>query len=323
MKLPSIRSILEGPTGSCTLPPIFPIVARPPVYTQLPIRSEVFPVNQTLTGLPLVFASVQSSDDVEDSCKQQSTTSQSREIRNGQSIRDRSPGERTPGTKVANKDGQHLLEIGYQDESLKIHDELEDIQERICSIIEEYEQLMKEKNRSRRRSEDIKAMTETANEMTAKEEMTEDQNLSSSDVIIAIDYAYLKRIIGGKQTHIFRRHLLPARINQIWVRSGGSLVVEERNIRYIREVKPMQRNGFRHLLPKEGEKRCLEFNTRYKDLGNYEFADEILSVYNLIFLITIVDLRRHGIDRSAGYRYMYMPNPLLNDRPKESWTKVW
>ncbi|KAF7937659.1 uncharacterized protein EAE98_001973 [Botrytis deweyae] len=175
IKLPSIRSILKGPTGSCTLPSIFPIVARPPIYTQLPIRREVFPVNQTLTGLSFVFASVQSSDDVEDSCKQQSTTSQSLEIRNSQSIRDRSPGKRTPGTKVANKDGQHLLEIGFQDKSLKIHDELENIQKRISSIAEEYDQLMGEKTRLRRCSEDIKAMTEISNETTVKEGMTEDQ----------------------------------------------------------------------------------------------------------------------------------------------------
>ncbi|TGO16531.1 hypothetical protein BTUL_0027g00620 [Botrytis tulipae] len=157
---------LEGPTGSCTLPPI---------YTQLPIRSEVFPVNRPLIGLPLVSASVESPGVVEDSCKQQSTISQSCEIRNAQGIRDSSPGEGTPGTKVAKKDGQHLLEMGYQDESLKIHDDHEDIQERIRSIIEEYEQLMKDKNRLRRRSGDMKAMSETADEMTAKEEMTEDR----------------------------------------------------------------------------------------------------------------------------------------------------
>ncbi|KAF7934283.1 uncharacterized protein EAE97_008643 [Botrytis byssoidea] len=241
IKLPPIGSILEGPTGSCTLPLIFPIVVRPSTYTQLPIRSEVFPVNQTLIGLPLVFASV------EDSCKQQSTIPQSCIIRNAQDIRDRSPGEGTPGTKAAKKDGQHLVETGYQDESLKICDELEGIQERICSIIEEYEQLMKEKNPLRGRSGDIKAMPETANEMTAKEEMTEDQkyvpravmgnlkqdetlnyvsSLSSSDVITEIDYAYLKRIIGDGQAHILRRHLLLAGINQIWARSRGLLMVE-------------------------------------------------------------------------------------------------
>ncbi|TGO67522.1 hypothetical protein BOTNAR_0040g00070 [Botryotinia narcissicola] len=226
IKLPPIGSILEGPTGSCTLPPIFPIVVRPSTYTQLPIRSEVFPVNQTLIGLPLVFASVESLGVVEDSCKQQSTIPQSCIIRNAQDIRDRSPGEGTPGTKVAKKDGQHLVETGYQDESLKIYDELEGIQERICSIIEEYEQLMKEKNPLRGRSGDIKAMPETADEMTAKEEMTEDQNLSSSDVITEIDYAYLKRIIGDGQAHILRRHLLLAGINQIWARSSGLLMVE-------------------------------------------------------------------------------------------------
>ncbi|TGO79784.1 hypothetical protein BELL_0023g00270 [Botrytis elliptica] len=77
--------------------------------------------------------------------------------------------------QVANKDGQHLLEIGFQDKSLKIHDELENIQKRISSIAEEYDQLMGEKTRLRRCSEDIKAMTEISNETTVKEGMTEDQ----------------------------------------------------------------------------------------------------------------------------------------------------
>ncbi|ATZ54328.1 hypothetical protein BCIN_10g03360 [Botrytis cinerea B05.10] len=323
IQLPSIRSLLKGPAGSCTLPAILPIAAQPPVYTQLPIRSEVFPVNQTLTERPpLEFASVQLLDEDENSCRQQLTRSQSLEIRNGQSIRGRSPVEGIPGTKVAVNDAQYLLEIRYRDERLKIHHDLEDIQERICSILEECEQLMKEKNRLQRRSEDIKVMTGTPNETLVKEEMTEDQNLSSSDVIIAIDQAYLKRIIDGEQTHIFRRHLLPAGINRIWVRSGGSLVAEEREIKHICEVKPMRRN-FRHSLPNRSGKGYLEFNTRYKDLGNYEFAYKVLSVYNLTCPITKVDLRRHGIDRSAGSKYIYMPTPLLNDRPKESWAKVW
>ncbi|TEY70209.1 hypothetical protein BOTCAL_0110g00210 [Botryotinia calthae] len=323
IQLPSIRRLLEGPAGSCTLPPVLPIAVKPPVHTQLPIRSKFFPVNQTLTErLPLEFASVQLLDEDENSCRQQLTRSQSLEIRNGKSIRDRSPVEGIPGTKVAIKDAQDLLEIRYRDERLKIHHDLEDIQERICSTLEECEQLMKEKNRLQRRSEDIEVMTGTSNETSVKEKMTEDQNLSSSDVIIAIDYAYLKRIIDGEQTHIFRRHLLPAGINRIWVRSGGSLVAEEREIKHICEVKPMRRN-FRRSLPNRSGKGYLEFNTRYKDLGNYEFAYKILSVYNLTCPITKVDLRRHGIDRSAGSKYIYMPTPLLNVRLKKSWIKVW
>ncbi|THV55628.1 hypothetical protein BGAL_0005g00070 [Botrytis galanthina] len=81
-ELPSIRSILECPTDSYNLPPIFTIAARPPVYTQspayaqLPILSEVFPVNQTLVRqLSLAFATVQPLDDDEDSCRQLSTIS--------------------------------------------------------------------------------------------------------------------------------------------------------------------------------------------------------------------------------------------------------
>lgn len=170
IQLPSIRSLLEGPAGSCTLPPILPIAAQPP------IRSEVFPVNQTLTErFPLEFSSVYLLDGDENSCRQQLTRSQSLEIRNGQSIRDRSPVEGIPGTKVAVNDAQGLLEIRYRDERLKIHHDLEDIQERICSTLEECEQLMKEKNRLQRRSEDVKVMTGIPNETLVKEEMTEDR----------------------------------------------------------------------------------------------------------------------------------------------------
>ncbi|KAF7948766.1 hypothetical protein EAE96_007957 [Botrytis aclada] len=140
--MPSIRSLLEGPTGSCTLRSILPTAARPLIYTQLPIRKEVFLANQTLMGrLPLGFASVQSLDELK------TTQGWLASIRNSN-----------------------------QDESLKIDDALEDIQEIICSVIEEYEKLMKEENRLRRRPGDIKAMTGTSKETKAKEEMTEDQN---------------------------------------------------------------------------------------------------------------------------------------------------
>lgn len=53
----------------------------------------------------------------------------------------------------------------------------------------------------------------------------------------------------------------------------------------------MQRDGSRHLLLKVDGKGCLELNTRYKDPGSYVFACEILSVGNLMFPITIVDLK--------------------------------
>ncbi|TGO40785.1 hypothetical protein BHYA_0031g00070 [Botrytis hyacinthi] len=161
--------------------------------------------------LPLVFASVGSSGVVEDSCKQH------REIRNGQNIRDRSPGEGTPGTKVAKKDGQHLLGIGCQEKSLKIHDELEDIQESTLSIKEEYDHTF--------RVLLLHTYNDTGN-LKQDETVNYVSSLSASDVIIATDYAYLERIIGDGQAHILRRHLLPAGINQIWVRSGGLLVVE-------------------------------------------------------------------------------------------------
>jgi hypothetical protein len=101
--------------------------------------------------------------------------------------------------------------------------------------------------------------------------------LIRTDAILAIDDKYMAQIVRGEKPFEFRTF----RINE-QVKAGQTyMVLYDSEIRYVCEIGAMSTRGKGHEPLPEGPLGNKEFNEFHKDWDRYDFAYEILAVYEL------------------------------------------
>lgn len=120
---------------------------------------------------------------------------------------------------------------------------------------------------------------------------------------------YMNQIISGEKNYEFRTYLIKPSVKRIWF----YLTAPSSCIKYVCEIGAARtRNAGDEPL----DERCVgnkEFNENHKDWERYDFAYEILSVYELAEPLTLVNMRdRYGM-KSAPRGMVYVPEVLVKD----------
>lgn len=131
-----------------------------------------------------------------------------------------------------------------------------------------------------------------------------------TDVILpTLEHPYMNQIISGEKNYEFRTYLIKPSVKRVWF----YLTAPSSSIKYVCEIGPART---RNPGDKPLDEDCVgnkEFNENHKDWERYDFAYQILSIYELTEPITLVNMRdRYGM-RSAPRGMMYVPEVLVKD----------
>ena len=129
-----------------------------------------------------------------------------------------------------------------------------------------------------------------------------------TDVILAMQEPYMTQITSGQKTHEFRKYRLAPSVKRIWFYRTAPYS----SIAHICEILPAETRNVGDAPLEENGLGNREFNTRDKDWEGYDFAYEILSVYEIEEPILLKDLMgRYGM-KAAPRGFVYLPKAIFD-----------
>jgi predicted transcriptional regulator len=129
---------------------------------------------------------------------------------------------------------------------------------------------------------------------------------SRTDIILPIRDPYMTQIVQGVKNYEFRKYRLKASIRRIWFYRTAP----HSSLTHICEILPARTRqaGDSPLL--ENGLENAEFNARHPDWEGYDYAYEILSVWELRELIPFAVMRDKFGFRSAPRGLVYLPKRI-------------
>ena len=120
---------------------------------------------------------------------------------------------------------------------------------------------------------------------------------------------YMQQIVRGEKNYEFRRYLIQPSVQRVWFYLNAPFS----HVAYICEVdRARTRNEDDDPLIEDGLGNK-EFNQRYPDWDNYDFACRVRSVYRLRKPVALQELKsRYGM-KGAPRGLVYVPGKLLED----------
>ncbi|KAK3904374.1 PUA-like domain-containing protein [Staphylotrichum tortipilum] len=127
-----------------------------------------------------------------------------------------------------------------------------------------------------------------------------------TDVILAIQDPYMSQIMDGTKTHEFRKYRLQPSTKRIWFYRTAP----HSALTHIGSILPAQtRNVGDPPLPETGLGNK-EFNTRHKDWEGYDYAYEIVSVWELNKPIGLAEMKGTYGMKAAPRGLVYLPEKM-------------
>lgn len=140
-----------------------------------------------------------------------------------------------------------------------------------------------------------------------------------SDAILPMQDPYMIQITDGRKNYEFRKYCLKPCVKRIWFYRTAP----HSSITHVCETLPARtRNSGDPPLDENGLGNT-EFNNRHKDWEGYDFAYEIVTVYELRRPISLKELReKHGF-KSAPRGLVYLPKSINNSVNWKQQKLVW
>lgn len=134
---------------------------------------------------------------------------------------------------------------------------------------------------------------------------------TDSDAILPMNDPYMEQIITGQKNHEFRRYRLNPSVRRLWFYRTAP----HSSITHVCETRPARtrknKNPADAPLVEDGLGNA-EFNRNHADWVGYDFAYEIVSLFELLQPIPLSDLKdRHGF-KLAPRGLVYLP-PSISD----------
>ncbi|EAS36238.3 uncharacterized protein CIMG_01592 [Coccidioides immitis RS] len=129
---------------------------------------------------------------------------------------------------------------------------------------------------------------------------------ATSDVILPMQDPYMTQITDGRKNYEFRKYCLKPSVKRIWFYRTAP----HSSITHVCETKPARTRKPGDLpLDKDGLGNA-EFDSKHKDWDGYDFAYEMVTVYELKRLITLKEMKdKHGF-KSAPRGLVYLPRSI-------------
>ncbi|OAT11208.1 hypothetical protein BDBG_06151 [Blastomyces gilchristii SLH14081] len=130
----------------------------------------------------------------------------------------------------------------------------------------------------------------------------------SSDAILPMQDPYMTQITDGRKNYEFRKYCLKPCVKRIWFYRTAP----HSSITHVCETLPARTRNPEDLPLDEDGLGNIEFNTRHKDWEGYDFAYEMVTVYELRQPISLKEMKeKHGF-KSAPRGLVYLQKSISN-----------
>ena len=133
-----------------------------------------------------------------------------------------------------------------------------------------------------------------------------DERPANSDVILPMGDPYMAQIIDGTKTHEFRRYCLKPGVERIWFYRTAP----HSSITHACETLPARTRNPGDLPLDEDGLGNVEFNDRHEDWDGYDFAYEMVTVYELLRPIFLKEMKDEYGLKSAPRGFVYLPTSI-------------
>lgn len=139
-----------------------------------------------------------------------------------------------------------------------------------------------------------------------REKKSPGEHITPSDVILPMQDPYMTQITEGKKNYEFRKYRLKPSVKRTWFYRTAP----HSSITHVCETTPARTRNPGDLPLDEDGLGNAEFNNRHKDWDGYDFAYEMVTVYELKQPITLKEMKdKHGF-KAAPRGLVYLPKSI-------------
>lgn len=139
-----------------------------------------------------------------------------------------------------------------------------------------------------------------------REKKSPSKHVAPSDVILPMQDPYMTQIAEGKKDYEFRKYRLKPSVKRIWFYRTAP----HSSITHVCETMSARTRDPGDLPLDEDGLGNAEFNNRHKDWDGYDFAYEMVTVYELKRPITLKEMKeKHGF-KAAPRGLVYLPKSI-------------